>query len=183
MPSTAAPFGLRPTYHPSGRIPQEVGTIASGYNTAIYQYDPVSITADGSLILGAVNARIVGVFLGVEYTDSNGRRQVANHWTANLAGSDITAYFTRDQKIRYEVQSDAAVTQAMIGEQMDWNTPSGNSTTGLSSTSLDVASSAANAGLRVLDVAKGVDNAWSDTYTNVVVEIAEHQDTADVAAY
>ncbi|MFH1604769.1 MAG: hypothetical protein ABIH03_12770 [Pseudomonadota bacterium] len=183
MPSTASPFGLRPTSHPSGTIRVEQGTIATGYAAAIYMNDPVAITTDGSLILGAVNGRIVGSFQGVEYTDSNGKRTVANHWTASTAGTDIVAYFTRDQKIRYAIQSDAAVTQAMLGEQFDWNTPSGNSTTGLSSTTLNVASSAANAGLRLVDLYRDADNAWSDTYTTCIVEISEHQDTADVAAY
>lgn len=184
MSSTASAFGIQPAYHPSGSIRQEAGTILTGYATSILQNAPVRIATDGSLEIAAVAARAVGVFSGVEYTDTAGRRQISNQWTANLAATDIVAYYTRDPAIVYRVQSDAALNLTDMGKQYDWNTATlGSTKTGLSETTLDVASSAANAGLRVIGLEPGADNAWGDTYVNVYVEFAEHQDVADVAAY
>jgi hypothetical protein len=185
MPATAAPFGLKPSSHPSGVIRTEAGTILSGYTSNILQYAPVRIAADGTLELAAPNSRAVGSFMGVEYTHTaTGRRIVSNQWPANTVATAIVAYFTRDQKIRYRIQSSATLAIAVVGEQFDWGTATaGNTTTGLSSMSLNAGSSAGNAGLRVIGLADDPDNAWDDLFVNLIVEISEHQDTADVAAY
>lgn len=186
MPSTATPFGLRPIYHPSGRIPQEVNTITTGYSTNIFQYAPVKIAIDGSLQAAAAGERAVGVLLGVEYTDATSVRRVSNYWPASTSATNIVAYFTRDPSIRYEIQGDGSVTQLMMGSQFDWTTVTvGSTTSGLSQVALGVSTETddANAGLAVLDVGHEVDNAWGDTYTNVIVRISEHQDVADRAAY
>lgn len=183
MPSTASPFGLQPAYHPSGVIRPEAGQIVTGYNTAIYQFSPVKIGTDGYLQLAAVNDRFIGVFMGVEYTDTSGRPIVTNRWTANTSATAIVAYYTRDPAIVYAIQSNAALAITDMGKQYDMIAQAGNATTGLSSVSLDVASSAANAALRVIGLRPDANNAWDDTYTNVFVEISEHQDVADVAAY
>lgn len=183
MSSTSAPFGLRPAFHPSGLIRPVAGVIITGYATNIYQGAPVKIGTSGGIELGAAGDRIVGAFQGVEYTDSEGRRRVSNRWVASTAATDIIAYFTRDPQIVYEIQANAALAQADVGEQFDWDTATGgNSTTGLSSVALDVASSAANAGLQILGPAPGPDNALTDTYPIVQVRISEHQLVADVAA-
>lgn len=184
MSSTASPFGLQPAYHPSGTIRMESGVIITGYAVGLMQFQPVRIGTDGSLTSAAAGTRTVGTFQGVEYTDSTGRRVVSNQWTANTAATEIVAYYTRDQNIVYRIQSDAALVLTDVGKQYDWNTAtSGNATTGLSSVSLAVTSSAANAGVRVLGLEPSADNAWGDTYVNVHVQISEHQDVADVAAY
>lgn len=188
MPSTASPFGLKPIYHPSGRIPQEVATIATGYATNIFQYAPVKILAGtNGLALAAAGERAVGVFLGVEYTDSTGMHRVLNYWPASTAGTNIVAYFTRDPGIRYEIQMDGAMPSGKgLGVEMDWGTATeGSTTTGLSSMSAAVASIAPqnNAGLRLVDYGREVNNAIGDTYTNIVVEISEHQDVADRIGY
>lgn len=183
MSSTASPFGLRPAYHPSGVIRPVYTTIATGYATTIYQFQPIKIVAAGGIEAAAAGDRFIGTFLGVEWTDSDGRRRYSNKWTASTAGTDIVAYIVRDPAIVYEIQSNAALTLADIGEQFDFSAAAGNTTTGLSSQTLDVASTAANAGLRLLGITPGPDNAFGDTYVNAQVNISEHQDVADVAAY
>ncbi len=183
MSATASPFGLRPAYHPSGVIRPAVTTIATGYNAAIYLNQPVKIVAAGGIEAAGAGDRFIGSFAGVEWTDADGNRRVSNHWTASAAGTDIVAYVYRDPAIVYEIQSNAALTQADIGEQFDFSAASGSTVTGLSTQTLDVASTAANAGLRLLNIVPGVDNAWGDTYVNAFVQISEHQDVADVAAY
>lgn len=184
MSSTSAPFGLRPAYQGTGGTPRQfASTITSGYNTAIYFQQPIKIAADGTVAAAAVNDRFIGTFLGCEYTDSNGQRQLSNKWIANTAGTDIVAYITRDPDIVYEIQSNAALTLADIGEQFDFSAASGNATTGNSSQTLDVASTAANAALRVIGITPGPDNAWGDTYVIAQVMISENQEVADIAAY
>ena len=188
MSNVASPFGLRPAYHPSGVIRNEAGTITTGYASNIFQHSPIAIVADGSIQLAAAAARALGSFLGVEWTDTDGRRRVSNKWTASTAGTSIVAYYTRDQNIVYEIQSSATLAQADIGSQANWtanNTGSGNTTTGLSNIALDQATltNVGNAGLRILGLAPDMDNAFGDTFVNVYVQIAQHQDVADRVAY
>lgn len=182
MSSTSAPFGLRPAYHPSGVVRPNVGTITSAYNATIHQFQPIKIVADGSIEAAAAGNRFTGVFMGVEWTDSDGRRRYSNKWTAGTTGTDIVAYYTRDPAIVYEIQSDAALNQDDIGEQFDFTAASGNTTTGLCTQMLGVSTSAANAGLRLLGISPGANNAWGDTYVIAFVQISEHQFVADIAA-
>lgn len=187
MSSTSAPFGLRAAYHPSGIVRPTQYTITSGYGTTIYQGQPVKIvpssTGEGTIAAAAVGDRFIGTFGGVQYTDANGRPQVSNKWTASTTGTDIICFVTLDPAIVYEIQSNAALTVADIGKQYDFSAASGSTVTGLSSQMLDVASVAANASFRVLGIAPGADNAWSDTYVIVQVQISEHQTVADLASF
>ena len=183
------PFGLRPAYNPSGVIRPTAFTIANGYAQNIYQNQPVRIApatsggeTEGTIVAAAVGAAFIGTFQGVEFTDSDGRRRVSNKWTASQVGTDIVAYSTLDPTIVYEVQSNAALTVADIGKQYDFTAISGNSTTGLSSQALDVASAASNASVRLIGITPGPDNNWGDTYVIAQVQISEHQFVADKAA-
>lgn len=190
MSATSAPFGLRAAYHPSGVIRQVAGTIASGYATTIYEGQPVRIApstgggeTEGTIVAAAVGARFIGTFCGVEWTDSDGRRRVSNRWTASTTGTDIVCYYTRDPNIVYEIQSNAALNVADIGKQYDFTAASGSAVVGISTQMLDVSSAGANQGLRLLGITPGPDNAWGDTYVVAQVQISEHQNVADVAAY
>jgi hypothetical protein len=162
-------------------------TIATGYNTTIYQNQPVAVDAtSGSIVAAAVGAAFVGSFQGVEWTDSDGRRRISNKWTAATVGTDIVAYVTLDPSITYEIQSNAALNVSDIGSQ--YNTTAitnGNATTGLSSMALDV-STVTTTGvgqLRLIGIVPGPDNAWGDTYVNALVQISKHQNVATINAY
>jgi hypothetical protein len=182
MSSVASPFGLKPVWHPSGTIRQLAGTILSGLVTNIFQYSPLAVAADGTLVGAVVGVRAIGSFMGVEFTDTDGRRRVSNRWTANTVATDIVAYYTEDPLTVYEIQGNAAVTQLQIGQQFDWSALAGNATTGLSMVSLNVASAAANAGLRVIGFNPGPDNVVGDAFTICQVQISEHQYVADIAS-
>ena len=162
-------------------------SILTGYATAIYQNQPVKIipssTGEGTIAAAAVGDRFIGAFQGVEYTDSDGRRRVSNKWTASTAATDIIAYVTRDPNIVYEIQSNAALAVTDIGKQFDFSAASGSAVIGISTQTLDVSSAATNASLRLLGISPGADNAWGDTYVIAQVQISEHQNVADVAAY
>jgi hypothetical protein len=128
-----APFGLRPSYSPSGVIRPTAFTIASGYAQNLFQNQPVRIAptttggeTEGNLVAAAVGAAFIGVFQGVEFTDGEGRRRVSNRWLASTVATEITAYATLDPTIFYEIQSNAALTVADIGKQYDLPEHSGS---------------------------------------------------------
>lgn len=187
---TLAPFGLRPAFHPSGTIRPVAGTITTGYNANIFMNAPVGILADGSIALspagGTAATGAVGAFQGVEYNPTaTGPRVVSNMWPANTAAVNIVAYYTMDPAIVYEIQCSGTLTQAAIGAQYDWSTNdtnAGNTVTGLSNVTLNIGSSAANAGLRVIGLTPGPDNAWGDAFPVVQVQLSEHQFVATIAA-
>jgi hypothetical protein len=183
MSGTSAAFGMRPVYSPSGVVRPTAYTIANGYAANLYQNQPVTIAANGTLTAATVSGRIIGVFQGVEYTDADGRRRVSNKWTASQVGTDIVAYATLDPSIIYEIQSDAALAISNIGEQYNFTAVTGNATTGLSTQMLGVSTSAANGPIRLIGITPGPDNAWGDTYVIAQVNISQHQNAADVAAY
>jgi len=185
MSSVNAPFGLKPSYHPSGEIRPITGSIATGYTSNIFLYSPVAYN-NGVIELAAAGSRAIGTFLGVQWTDTRGRRQFSNYWPASTSGTEIVCWLTSDQATVYQIQSTAAINEDDIGEQADWstnNTSSGNTTTGLSSVTIGTPAASGNAGLRIIGLTANPDNAWGDTYTVVNVQISEHQNTADVAAY
>jgi hypothetical protein len=188
MSSVSQPFGLRPVYSPSGVVRPAAYTILTGYAANILQNQPVKIvtssTGEGTIAAAAINDRFIGTFQGVEFTDSDGRRRVSNKWTASQVGTDIVAYVTLDPTIVYEIQSNAALNVTDIGKQYDFTTVgTGSTVVGISQMMLDVASAAANASFRLIGITPGPDNNWGDTYVIAQVQISEHQNVADVAAY
>jgi uncharacterized protein YhjY with autotransporter beta-barrel domain len=48
---------------------------------------------------------------------------------------------------------------------------------------LGVSTAAANAQMRLIGITPGPDNNWGDTYVIAQVQISEHQNVADKAAY
>jgi hypothetical protein len=191
MSATNAPFGLRPAFHPSGldRAQALSNGISSGYGTQILKGQPVAYSAGTGLIIPlttnpAAGAAVAwsGAFVGVEWTDTTGRRRVSNYWpasTAYIAGS-LIAYFYNDQNIVYEIQADGSMAQTTLGYEYNFTAvTSGSNTTGLSQATLGSATQATPASgqgqMRVVDLAPYVDNAWSDSYTVVRVVNCQSQ--------
>lgn len=192
MSASATPFGLRPVYHLGGGVIRPIQqTIPSGYSSNIFQFSPVAFTTSGVIALAAAGSAAIGVFMGCEYTDVSGRRQYRNMWPANTVASDAIAYVTQDPMIAYEVQANGVATvptQTEIGAQYNWitnDTNAGNTTTGISTVSLSGATitTSSTANMRVLDIARYVDNAWGDTYPIVVVQLSLHQFVANINAF
>jgi len=194
MSATSAPFGLRPAFHPFGldRAQALAGGIASGYSSNILKGQPVIYNSSAGTI-GAVTTTGVwtGAFAGVEWTDTTGRRRVSNYWpasTAYITGSCV-AYFYNDNNIVYEIQTDATITQASIGNEYNFtsaNLAAGSTTTGLSQCTLGVSTAVGNTGqgqMRVVDIAPYVDNAWGDAYVVVRVVNSQSQFFGSVTAF
>lgn len=191
MSATSAPFGLRPAYHfAGGQIHNDEATILTGYASNIFMGSPVGFIADGTIALAAAGGTLAtgtcGVFQGVQYTGPGQRPTVSNYWPASTAATDIVAYLTTDPLIVYEVQANATLTRAAIGACYDHSTnasANGDTGTGLSTVSLDVASAANPATWQVVGISKSPSNDWGDAFPLVLVKLAESQFAAVVTGF
>lgn len=189
MSSTSAPFGLRPSFHPSGldRPVALANGIASGYSTGLLKGQPVALNSSGVIITATAGSAFQGAFAGQEYTDTTGRRQVSNQWIASTAyttGSQVTYYYS-DPNIVYDIQADGSLAQTSIGDQANFtNVSAGSTTTGLSqcTISTSLVGSSAVGDLRIIGLYNGVDNAWGDAYTIVQVQVSRSQFVATINA-
>lgn len=196
MSSVAAPFGLRPAFHPSGldravalangiQAVSTSGNVSLGYAQNIFKNAPVKQNTAGYIENVASTEAFLGAFAGVEWTDSTGRRRVSNFWPANesFQVGSVVAYFYQDPAIVYEIQAAGTLTQASIGDQFDFSNPSAGSTsTGLSSAAMGTTGSGSGGTnqLRVLNISPYPDNAWGDDFPIVQVQVALSQYVASI---
>lgn len=209
MSATFKPFGLKPAYHPSGldRATPFVGTnsfVTGGAYSApyslsagqsFYQYQPVALTASNQLTIAAADTTpVFGVFDGVEFTDSQGRRSVAKYAAKTTldASTDIIFWIFSDPELVYEAQVNGSAGTGSIGQQYNFSSATGYTTAdgysigvggaGFSTTAL-AATAVANGSqgqVRVVGLGReaayppGETNAWGDAYTIVQVKIANN---------
>jgi hypothetical protein len=188
MSTSSTPFGFQPVYHASGFVRPAAYTLANNAAVTLLQYQPVAIdTSTGVVTPATVGGAFVGTFMGVEFTDSDGRRRVSNKFIANTTATDVTAYITRDPSIVYQIQATGSVNISNIGNQYNFGSiGTGSTVVGLSQATLDISTvvfSGAVAQMRVIGITPGPDNAWGDAYTIVQVQISKHQDVATINAY
>lgn len=183
MTAVAAPMGLQAVYHPSGLERAMQFQIPTSYATSIFKGDPVILdntTNVGQLKIGAAATALLGVFIGCEYTDATGKPTFANYWPggqSTLTGTITTAWVVTDPETVYEIQAAGSLAQLAVGKEYDVIMGSGNTSTGLSTTSLNTVA-AANGGqkqFRVVDFGRSPDNAAGDAYTVVRVTLAQSQ--------
>ena len=219
MSTTFKPFGLKPAYHPSGldRATAFVGTNSfqaatdNSYNapyslsagTAFYQYQPVGLNASNQLTIGATDTTpIYGVFDGVEFTDSQGRRSVAK-WASKTqldSYTQIIFWIWTDPAMVYEAQINGSADASSIGAQYNFSGATGYTTAdgisignggaGFSTAALAAAAVATTVQgqVRVIGLGRevsyppGETNAWGDAYTIVQVQIANNTFVAPKAS-
>ncbi len=176
MSSVNSPFGLRPSQVHGGQVRTIAGTIISGLASDIWKHTPVRwADATGGLIPApAGDVNILGVFMGVEWTDSAGRRQLSNFWESGRTGTDIVAYSTFDPMQVYDIQAVGTVAQLNVGDMANYDALAGNDTTGLANFTLDASMAASAQNLRIIGINPGPDNAVGDSFTIVQCLIAEH---------
>lgn len=189
MSSSNAPFGMRPSFHPTGldRADALSNGIASGYSSGILKGQPVAQNTSGNIVVATAGAAYLGAFAGCEWTDTGGRRQISNQWSANTAyqaGSNIT-YFYSNPNIVYDIQADGSLAQTSIGDQANFtNIAAGSTSTGLSQCT--ISSSLVGAGfvgdMRIVGLTPAIDNAWGDAYTTVQVQTSRNQYVATINA-
>ena len=123
-PTVSGPSGLVPVKLVSG-VPF-VGvtrqySIASGYNTNIFNGDAVKLVTGGTVERDTADAAMtpMGVFLGCTYTDpSLGYQLFSQYYPANTAASDIMAYVAdgTDVLVKFAVLSSGAGATPVIGD-------------------------------------------------------------------
>ena len=155
MSTTLKPFGLKPSFHPSGldRSTPFAGTnsyvtgtpnYSAGYTLstgqAFYQFTPVAVDSSGTLALaGTSGTRFLGSFDGVEFTDSQGRRSVSK-WASKAtldASTEIVFWIFSDPQLVYEIQAIGPMAANTIGGEYNFSatagyTPSSGQTIGVS---------------------------------------------------
>ena len=162
-PTVSAPYGLDPINRFDG-MPYAGATqqlpIASTYNTPIYNGDIVLVSG-GNIKKSAVtsdsttdkaNNATYGVFLGVQYVNSQGQTVQAQYYPGNAAASSAVAYVVMDPAAEFKVavtfagnSTVSSTTAAAIGTNLAVIQGTGSSTTGNSGVS--VAAPAAGGGV------------------------------------
>jgi len=177
-------YGFRPiqlqgaAYNGQG---QNEYKIANGETQAIFQGDPVVLTADGVVDLGnAAGAELIGIFNGCEYTDPTTKKPTwSNFYPGGIAADDIKAYVIDDPNVVYEVKCNtSAAGQAQVGSNANIATYSAGSTiSGISNVALDATSFTVNAAanFRVVGLSTDVDNSdYSAANAAIKVKINLH---------
>lgn len=186
---TNAPNGLRPVRKLDGSCWTGQMTsypVASGYATAMFTGDPVTVLADGTLGIGAAGAAIVGVFQGVEYIDASGNPVYSPNWvasTATLGAAPARAMVIDDPDVVFTIQEDngagAAGTPlalADVGLNANFAVGTGNAATGLSGATINNTTEAATAtlNLKILGPDQYQGNAVG-AFANWLVKINNHR--------
>jgi len=180
MPSSATPYGARPvgTISSSGSFSAKVRhyQIASAYGTNIFFGDFVKLVTAGTVEkdAGTTTATPIGIFMGCTYTDPNtSQKTFAQMWTASVAASDAYAYVIDDPDVIFEMQCDGSAAQTTLGSNVAITQTAGTTTIGTSKNTVDISTSAATTAtlpLRIVDVVQTPNNAWADSYTDIVVK-------------
>ena len=157
-PTVSAPYGFEPINRQDG-LPYAGATtqytIASSYNTAIYNGDLVYVTG-GTIAKSGVTTNATtsgnltaGVFVGCQYVNTLGQTVQAQYYPGNAAATSAIAYVVVDPQAAYKVAvtngSDAvsSTTVKAIGVNLAVDQGTGSATTGNSGNGVVAPSSGA----------------------------------------
>ncbi len=170
-------FGLIPA-GTLGQTPATSGTgkykIDAGYATTIYNGGAVSSNA-GYIVEGqTTDAPILGVLNGIFYNAATTLKPTfANFYKQPITpanSEDIDAFVFDNPQQQYVVATDDAVAQSGYLETYDMNTSAGSTTTGKSSSTLDIGDTSADAAaFRLLRSAEDPENDENAAFRSVVV--------------
>jgi hypothetical protein len=193
-PTVDAPYGLQALNRVDG-MPYAGATrlipIASTYNTPIYDGDIVRVAAGGTIQKSTVTVdattaaanNTVGVFVGVQYVNSQGQTVQAQYYPGNTAATSAVAYVIDDPLAAFKVAVTLAnsamstVNQSIVGTNMAIVQGTGSNTTGNSALSVVATNAQGNAAaLPVRVIAVIPDTASNATaFTEVLVKLNNHQ--------
>ncbi len=192
MASTSSPYGFQPISHQSGtpRTLRMAGGIASAYGTAIYKFQPITLVAGSIQPITGATDKIFGIFAGVEFTPTGGRPTESPFWPAGstyqTSGGvplfDMWVYYwdAWDASLRFQVQADGAVAQALMGSQFNpSNFTNGSTITGLSAATIAAAGvgTGTQGSFFLEGFAPNVNDPvnGNDAYTDLIVGISRNQ--------
>lgn len=182
MANTNKAFGLRPLGKLGSNVNNDGNTqyrIASNTTTAIFEGD--TVTLSGGYVVKATpgDAKILGVFLGCQYTDPTTKKTTfKNFYPGAVVASDIVATVVDDPSALFLVQASGVAGNTCVGLNADLvQTAAGNTTTGVSGLELSTGTLAADAALNVKVV--GISSVPGEgdvtaAYANLIVVINEH---------
>lgn len=167
MANINAAFGLRP-YNMLGAGANTNGNgtyliqtaSQAGTSSVIYQGSPVIPTNTGLVnIVGSAaggTVPLLGVFIGCNYIDLNGKPKWAPQWpgtAAVMANTEATCEIASHPDQLFLINCDAAIAQDAVHANANFSTAtSGSSTSGISSAQLAVSTVAAGSGTGVLNM-------------------------------
>ena len=145
-PTVSAPYGFDPINRFDG-MPYAGATqqlpIASTYNTAIFNGDLVYVTGGNiqksNVTVASTTAGNLtyGVFMGVQYVNTQGQTVQAQYYPGNAAASSAIAYVVMDPAAEFKVAVTAntsatitTVSAAAVGCNFEVRQGSGSTTTG-----------------------------------------------------
>lgn len=185
MATTATPMGAEPTdtLSASGSFTGKVRHIkvASGYGTAIFYGDFVKLVNTGTVEkdTGTATLTPVGVFVGCAFTSpTTGELTFSQTFPASTAASDIVAYVVDDPNVLMRMQSDEAIAQTGLGNNVAVVQTAGSTSIGRSKNAVDGSSinTTNTLPLRIIDFVDGPNSAVGDAFTDVIVKFnAGHQ--------
>ena len=182
MANVNKPFGLRPLGKLGSNVNSDGDTqyrIASNTTDAIFQGD--TVTLSGGYVVKATPgaAKILGVFLGCQYTDPTTKKTTfKNYYPGAVVASDIVATVVDDPNALFLVQASGVAANTCVGQNADLvQTAAGNTTTGVSGLELSTGTLGTSADLNVKVV--GISSVPGEgdvtaAYANLIVKINEH---------
>jgi hypothetical protein len=194
-PSVTAPYGLVPINSVDGK-PYAGATrqlpIDSAYNTAIFNGDIVALVDGGTIAKSGVTDDSTttaanytyGVFVGVQYVNSQGQTVQAQYYPGNAAATSAVAYVVDDPMAAFKVavvlanSAISSTNRSIVGVNMAIDQGTGSTTTGNSGMGVlaptNNLGNAATLPVRVVSVVP--ETATSSTaFTEVVVKLNNPQ--------
>lgn len=180
-PSVAGPYGLVPIGLVGGRSFNNATRqfrIASGYDTAIFNGDAVTLVTGGTVERDTADAAMtpIGVFVGCSYTDPTFGLTFRNSYPADTVASDIVAYVVDDPNTLFKVAvvssgttiGDLAITD--IGANVAMVNNAGDAASGRSRIAAsDTSATTDTLPLRIVDLVEETKNS-SGGYTEAIVK-------------
>ena len=185
---TNAPQGLQPVRKLDGSAwtsSLNSYQIVTTYASSMFTGDPVTIGSDGYLTRGVAGSAIVGVFMGVKYTDSTGTVKFMPYWPGNpgvQTGSTVEALVLDDPNLVFSIQetngSGAAGTPLALADRglnANFLYTAGNTATGQSAVSLNNATEAdtSSLNLKIIDLDPTPGNVLG-SFANWLVTVNNH---------
>ena len=177
MSTNATPTGAEPvgTLSANGSFSGKVNpyAILTTYATQISKGDFVNLAVTGTIAkeagTTAMNAGLIGIFMGCSYTDpTTGQFTNSSYWPASNAATDAVAYVMDDPFVVFRMQADDTMTQATLQSNVGVVVTAGNTVFGLSRNAIDASDAAATETLpiRIVGFVDGPDSAVGDAYTD-----------------
>ena len=183
MANDTGNFGLRPARQLDGTPyngAQNRYRILKNYGTAIFQGDLVKTKADGTIErAGATDNPLVGVFNGVFYTDPTTQKPTfKNFYPGSISANDIVAQVIDGPDVVFEINADATFTVSHLFANYKTNATTGDTLSGQSRISLDVATadSSSTFQLKAVDISQDPSNSdiAAPSGVDVLVVINNH---------